>query len=272
MPSPNEDNPNSAKAIVFFLIALIALGSFVASFYIFRSIVDTPPDSNVEIPEPNIPPLTGSGASSSVSSVVTTTSLPLLKDFIASQNPFNETEYNKMPRIIYSGTFKSVNANVKGTVVGNEEILLMFNFGQETGIINGIRTSTKRVNIQGTRKLGGIFPPASIFSASVNLLSDRLGSSSSNIGKCNEGVCTFNFIADKGMAQVAPIVVIPVTLNGSFGGAIINELSLAYECKEIGKCKIQVCTSGQPAYECIKEKYNKDEAEMWYQDYLKNQH
>lgn len=265
----NQNNSSVAKAMLFLIIAIIGFVSYIGTFWILSLMENNTPE--VIIPEPNIPPIIGSGAvsSSSNSTIATTTKVPLQMNFIAAQNPFSEIEYNKAPRIIYKGSFKTAKVHINGTVVGNDEVFLMFNFGQETGIINGVRTSKDRVNVQGTRSLGGIYTPASSFSTVVDLLQEELGASSSNIGKCRSGVCAFNFLGDTSTAQVAPILILPVTLNGNFGGAVISESYIDYECESSEtNCEIQICAQGQVAYECIFEKYGKEEADQWYERYL----
>jgi hypothetical protein len=269
---PPKSESNTPKAIVFFVLALIALGSYVGSFYFFKS-SQIPSNPDVVIPVPNVPPIAGSGATSSFSSSIPAgTSLPLLNEYRTSQNPFSDADYQKVPRIIYKGDFKKIIAEIKGSVIGSEEIMLMFNFGQETGIINGARTSQERINIQGTRNLGGIFAPATTFTSEVNLLNDMLGASSNNLQNCDVGRCSFEFInSSTKIAQVAPILVVPVTLNGSYGGAVINDFHINYECQDgINGCKIQVCEQGMTVYDCVKKKYGKEEADAWYTNYLQN--
>lgn len=261
----NDSVSNSTKAFLLFMLAVIAMVSYAGTLWILE-IVNKPQEPDVQIPPVVIPFSSSSSSISSVSSSAKEISIvPLYHDFITSQNPFSSDDYQKVPRVIYQGIFKSASVSVKGTVVGNDDVFLIFNFGEETGVIDGIRTSEHKLNIVGTRKLGGIFAPASTFSTDVNLLGDTLGASSSNIGACDRGQCTFNFFGNTSHPQVAPILVVPVTLNGSFGGAEIDDVAIQYECN--GDCRIEICPAGIPDYQCIDEKYGRDEAEYWYERY-----
>lgn len=268
--------PQSFKELTikgFGLIAAAAL--FGAAFLGIRigiSFIWNLLPENVEVETPIVPreelPFTSTGSSSASSEKT----ISLLSDsYIPPADPFSESNYKKVPRIIYLGAFDKMYVKIEGEIISDQEVMLLFNFGQETGIIKGARKSSNLIDLQRTRELGGIFSPLNSISTTVNLLGDQLGSSSKNLKNCKEGTCNFTFIKESIVPEVAPILVIPLTIDGKFGGASIKKLDINYECApfSIG-CDVLLCTD-ETSYQCILNKRSKEEADMWAERYFRNQ-
>jgi len=259
--------PNFLKRIIGLLISVVV---FVLAFTIVPYIINWVHPPTVTVIEPTIPPIQTSSSSSSISSESIKSLDLLIDEYKPSQSPFAVPQYNQAPQIVYKGNFSGAILHIEGNVIGNEEVMLLFNFGRETGIINGSRSAPNRVNLIKTKNMGGLFGAGNSIFANVNLLDDELGSSSSNFGIC-DGVCTFKFITSSDTAQVARILTVPVRVNGSFGGAAITSMKIEYLCGDTSNnCKISICNTGEAAYDCIKDKYSPDEANQWHENYIKN--
>lgn len=190
-------------------------------------------------------------------SVIPALSVELLsKPYVPPVNPFDDAQYKATaPRMVLSGSFLNVKVYVQGTVVGDGNRFLILNVDGESGIINAIRQSEKRLDIKKTTASGGIFTKANAISLSIDLMNTVLGTTGVEFVKKQIGTRDFSFIDSVEKVEVKPIVVISFMENGSYGGAEIDSLKIEYQCQEGKDCKIAQCPLGQLYTVCIKNEF-----------------
>jgi len=240
------------STIVIALLIIFSLSRYISSLNepVVPDTVKTPP---IELPD------------SASGTEVTLTNTPLLtKAYTVPQNPFDKTVYdNLFPKIAVRGSFEQIILNIKGKV-GSSNTFLILNVGVQGGIVRAVRESPNRLNIPQTLDKGGMFKAGSTIDISVNLLKDQLGTTGTEFIKTNIGEREFNFVQANQRADVLPIVVIPFTNNGGYGGATIGKLDISYLCKD-GKdsCDLAVCDNDEKTTECLTNKLDEEATKDW---------
>lgn len=237
------------------LIALLYLGISALAKY-----VDTPSDhtpSEVTTPEQEEPV------------TIPTEEVPAVEllstPYIPPPQPFAEGQYKATaPRMILSGSFLSMDLIVRGGVQGEGSRYLILNVNGESGVINATRESTKRLDIEKTSASGGIFTKDTGISTSINLMSDHLGTTGTEFSR-NGGVGShlFEFIDEKELLDVIPIVVVPFKHDGQYGGASIASMLIEYECKEPDSCYVNPCPTSKSYSSCINDVFGSDAMNEW---------
>lgn len=257
-----------AKAFGLASAALIIGGGALFARVIVNWTSDVFFPEEVVVEVPNVPPIE-IPPSATGGVLENLTELRLLDEsYVVPENPFGEY-YKNAPRIMYVGEFKSAEIQIEGNLIGNGGRMLLFNFGRETGIYKGARKNSNLIDVQRTKELGGFFSEGNSLFATINLLSDSLGSSSFNLEYCN-GVCTFKFIKNPTSVEAAPVLAVPITEQGKFGGAEIRAMNIYYECAEGKECEVSICRE-EKVYGCVLTKYGKAVADDWLRRYLSTQ-
>ncbi len=261
----NPPKPNLASDIFGLIlgggtILLVFLAIFALGKYLNTASQPVPPDV-VEVP-PIETPIDGTG------SQITLTKVPLLSAaYSVPKNPLDIDVYKTLfPRILLNGSFEQAILSVRGKV-GSSDAFLIMNFGNQGGIVRGVRESPTRLNIPQTVARGGLFTAGSTIDISVNLLQDKLGTTGTEFIKTNQGERDFNFISGDEPVDVLPVAIIPFTNNGGYGGATIGDLTISYSCKSGSDCSVSKCDNNKVYTQCILEEYGKEAMDKWCRDH-----
>lgn len=245
----------SIMTLTISIISFFILAKFIVPYIQiqFFTVANTP---SIDIP--NTPSFTGS---------ILTTSEILDSPYIPPTNPFEKTEYSKVPRVVYGGTFKSAKLIIRGSILTPNNYFLILNFANNGGIIHAVRASMTQLDVGKTATLGGMFTQDSGINTSVNLMSDTLGTIQSEFQRTNLGSHIFNFLSTKQKSDVSPIIAIPFSNNGQYGGAVISSIQIQYSCQNQGSCLIKKCENSKLYSECIKEAFGVQEYNQWIKDH-----
>lgn len=237
--------------ILIAFLALVVLGKMINSFNkpVTPDTIETP---SIETPID----ATGSHiALKTVSLLNSAYSVP--------KNVFDTVVYsNLFPRIVLNGSFEQAILSVKGKV-GGSDTFLVFNFGNQGGVVRAVREAPTRLNIPQTVERGGLFPSGSTIDISINLLKETMGTTGSEFTKTNEGEREFNFIKGDEPVDVVPVAIIPFTNDGEYGGVTIGNLTISYSCKTGSDCKITKCDNNKKYTQCIKDSYGEPAMQQW---------
>lgn len=185
--------------------------------------------------------------------------------FIPATDPFSQEQYAQAPKIVVSGNFEQVTLYVTGEVIGKGSRFLLLNFHDHSGIINGVRESARRLNVEKTNEGGGLFTAENSISAAVNLLNAKLGSSSAVYERTGSGTFIASLIQEEQKPDVLKILVVPFNKDGSYGGAKITDLRIEYLCKGESVCSIQRCASEKTSTQCLTESLGPQVIREWMQ-------
>lgn len=237
-------------------IFMAILGMFLM-FYWFLPL--SFPEETAEAPVQEMP-ITETGAQ--------VHTIPVLSEkYIPLKNPFEKSAFDKAPTIVMRGEFESASMHIKGTILGEGDRFLIFNFNGEGGLIKAVRSAVNKINLTETKRRGGVFSNDNPIDVSLDLMTDSLGTIGSEYAKTQLGSRIFNFIDDIQQPTVTQLLVIPFKVNGEYGGASIDELKIQYTCKAEGGCEIHTCSSQKLYTECLNEYFGPEVMREWMNRY-----
>lgn len=186
----------------------------------------------------------------------------LYKPYAVSSTPFAGSNYEEAPRIVYRGPFSEIRLTATGTL-SSQERFFIFSFNNDTGILDGIRTASNKI-IPSEKKRAKIDANGH-FSITIDLLDEKLGTSSKYFEAVKTGSKDFHFIPKNSPADSAKILLAPFNNNGEYGG-MINSMAVEYSCAgEDLKCKVELCLPNEKTTACIARSLSGKEASEWRQ-------
>lgn len=235
----------SSKAFAFVFALVITLGAmkFLGNFQF----------ENVEAPVDDTPP-------PAHEEVVFEKRELLDSTFEVPTKPFSQETYSKYPRILVHGLFDSASLKIKGKNESNARVFLLLNIGSHTGIVNGVRKSASRIDMDATTELGGVF--VGDIEASVDLFSTELGTNSKLFSATGLGKQKYSFIQSTQMPQVYPIMALPFNEKGTYTG-VITSLEVSYSCSKKDACSVIKCQEGEKDSACILRELGEVEMNDW---------
>lgn len=185
------------------------------------------------------------------------------KPYFVPSAPFAEYNYSQIPRIIFRGPFSEIKLTATGTLATKEPNFFIFGFNNETGIIDGFRTARNKISPSEEKK--SVIDENGNFMVSVNLFSEKLGTSSKEFEVTSAGTRDFHFIQKNNPADSAKILLAPFNNNGQYGGTL-DSLTIEYLCIEEDEgCKVEKCLPNEKTTECLTRFFSPKEAEAWRQ-------
>ena len=192
----------------------------------------------------------------------------LNKEYMPSQDVYsNPTKYNlEALKILIDGEFNSIIIHIQGQVKKEGIHFLSVNFGTESGILNAVRNSANTLDIEATRKKGGVFNTKNPIDIKINLLGETsMATTREEFQRTLQSTKVVQLWEKMALAPptVTRLLIAPFNEKGIYGGATINSIEAEYSCKENSKCKITLCPTQSLTTECLSSELDEQAMENW---------
>ncbi len=254
-----EKNKPDTQTIIYSIITLAIVG--IISFVIWGkpSPNETPDEVIVpmsEVPIYNIDP----------SKEIQIFELELLDSpYYPSANPYGPTYEVEAQRVTLGGEFKSILLSIQGEVSGEGLRFLSFNFDQQSGVINAVRSEPTKIDVEKTIEMGGAFDQNNPINVNINLLEKVPMSTTPKEYEKMGGSKEMNLWGEMTIKPptVTYLLAAPFTEGGVYGGATITSIKASYVCEDGKECFIGLCPSTRKTTQCLLEAFGQDAVNEW---------
>jgi hypothetical protein len=181
----------------------------------------------------------------------------LTESYTPSQNVYiNSTVYDEEAlKLVVNGQFESLIVHASGEVVNKGIHFLSVNFGTESGILYGVRSSANNLDIEATRLKGGIFTEDTGFDVRIDLLDETPMATNKDEYQKSQQMTKLVRLWDYMLLDpptVTRLLLAPFNKHGVYGGIQINSIKIEYICKNGGDaCKVALCSSEDKTTKCL---------------------
>lgn len=176
------------------------------------------------------------------------------KPFTPDRKVFQDSAIfrSEVKLVLFKGDFSRAELHIYGSVFGSGPHFLYLVYGNDTGILNGVRYSVNQLNVDQTKKNGGVFTKDSGIDTSFDLMSNaQFATTNSEFESSKQYTKPANLWKDNiPPPTVVRFLAAPLDASGNFSGAAISA-DIVYSCAQEEKCKAYVCKSGLVATQCI---------------------